>query len=79
MTKKIIKSAPFRYSAALEREFKNEVQKLVKPMINETAKTVIAIYRKNKPDFAVKVNDSASFAMDDNVYAEMDKAIKKLS
>ena len=72
MTKKVIKSAPFNYSLALEREFKNEVHKLIKPMLKETENTVLAIYRKNKPDYTVKVNDSAVFAMDDNVYAEMD-------
>lgn len=47
---KTIKSDIFRYSDALENEFKRELRReLVAPMIKETTKTILDLYRKSLP------------------------------
>ena len=74
---KTIKSDLFRYSDALENEFKRELRReLVAPMIKTTTKTILDLYRKNKAAFKMEVKDAA--AMDANAYDIIDRAIKRL-
>jgi len=74
---KTIKSDIFRYSDALENEFKRELRReLVAPMIKTTTKTILDLYRKNKAAFKMEVKDAAT--MDANAYDIIDQAIKRL-
>ena len=72
--KTTIESEPFRYSQALENEYKREIRSLVNAMLKDVAKSLVDTYRQNKEGFAL---DSAATNIAD-VIRELEKKYRRI-
>ena len=66
--KQILKSDVFKYSPALERQYRIELKGLVDKMLKDVADHIVNAYRKNKDGFTV-VTDGAFSNIDDELKA----------